>query len=513
MSAAARARALLEGYLRGNVPAPGGRLPTIKAMAAVAGIGTTTMWVVVKEYVAAGRLVSRRGRWVELPSQAQSRTGDNARGNLKWQRVAKCIEHDIYREYFSGGTKLPARKELMVRYHVSHKTLRKALDDMIEHGTIVDTGGACYTSPPRSASPHTTLILILATYVHEPTRIVPFTPRFERSFTEIEHVCRRRGINLEVVGYDPSSDRLLLPRTRESLLVRPADHRDIVGIQFWNAGMTPWEHASALLSRLRAAAYPVGVIDEADMLSSPGRFPFPPVRLTIYAPADGVASARDVGRALVEKGHRRIGYVSTLHDNDWSHSRLAGLQSLCNQTKGEAVIIPRVNARSGQIAQATEKTERAIEELTRARDRILSRLAGRGGALHVRRPLSHATEPTIRALPTQMHVPRLCRQLVESDRVTAVVGANDTVALSCLRLLRQEYPERPIAVAGFDNTVEAALEQLSSYEFGIAESVEMAISELLRPRRGRTRDSRPANRIVRLSGRLVHRGSTSVSPS
>ncbi|MCD1257602.1 EAL domain-containing protein [Paenibacillus athensensis] len=91
--------------------------------------------------------------------------------------------------------------------------------------------------------------------------------------------------------------------------------------------------------------------------------------------------------------------------------------------------------------------------------------------------------------------------------ITAVAAGTDMNALGLIDTLRQTGRQLPgeLAVTGFDNIALAATHQppLTTIEYPVVELAQRAIDELLALIAGR----RPAERIQRLPGRLVHRSS------
>ena len=103
------------------------RLPTVRAMAAHAGVSVSLMWRTVAGLRDRGELATRQGGWIGLPDVAQEPETEAER-TQKWQRVRDRLSRDVLLGRYPPGTTLPKPKELAEVYGVSYRTLRKATE-------------------------------------------------------------------------------------------------------------------------------------------------------------------------------------------------------------------------------------------------------------------------------------------------------------------------------------------------------------------------------------------------
>jgi LacI family transcriptional regulator len=100
----------------------------------------------------------------------------------------------------------------------------------------------------------------------------------------------------------------------------------------------------------------------------------------------------------------------------------------------------------------------------------------------------------------------LCRKVAADRSITALVGANDAIALGCLDFLRSEKVVVPhdLSVVGFDDSMQALVNHLTSYNFNATACIQAMIRDILSPR------SRSAGkqRVVELDGFVTARGSS-----
>jgi DNA-binding LacI/PurR family transcriptional regulator len=108
---------------------------------------------------------------------------------------------------------------------------------------------------------------------------------------------------------------------------------------------------------------------------------------------------------------------------------------------------------------------------------------------------------------TPLLTEKLCRQAIEAHGATALVCANDRIALACLGYLKEHHLEGETSVAGFDNTAEAVTNGLTSYSFNIEATVNAMVAHVLTPP-SRTSISDTGCTTVAINGRVMERAST-----
>jgi DNA-binding LacI/PurR family transcriptional regulator len=178
-----------------------------------------------------------------------------------------------------------------------------------------------------------------------------------------------------------------------------------------------------------------------------------------------------------------VAYVSSSHHNPFSQNRLAGLRT--------------VYARAG-LSDAVKvfACSIAANELDARRDALRSSLAGRVERAVRRerrsdRQLGHALAGLRQELTAflgrevvRAEMLPLLRRAAADSEVTAWVAATDTTALQCLHYLRQSGVDVPgrLSVVGFDDTVEASMLRLTSYNFNFEPTVQAMLRHVVAPK-------------------------------
>lgn len=100
----------------------------------------------------------------------------------------------------------------------------------------------------------------------------------------------------------------------------------------------------------------------------------------------------------------------------------------------------------------------------------------------------------------------LIDKALEISEATAWVAANDGVALECMDLLRKRGVRVPreLSLAGFDNTLEAFFQKVTSLDYNAPALMRSMVEHLLAPRRAAARPPLPTE----VPGVIVERGTT-----
>jgi DNA-binding LacI/PurR family transcriptional regulator len=277
----------------------------------------------------------------------------------------------------------------------------------------------------------------------------------------------------------------------------------------------------AILAALAASKRPVAILDEM------GGFPIPEGRrraadLRVFTIAASLAG-RDMGKALLRLGHRRIAYFSPYQGLRWSDARHQGLAAAFSAAGRPGAVIPfglAFGRKYNRVLQTGRFHAGAAGRTAAIFDRILGQRVGKGareGALAARMredvfPGLYAGlefELLDRWFEEEIQAAMLpaFRQALADKGITAWVGANDATALAAARFLRGEGRRIPgdVSVAGFDNTPASFEAGLTSYHFGITGFSQALLGFLLHPaRKGGSRN----DRTEEVEGVLISRGST-----
>jgi len=187
-----------------------------------------------------------------------------------------------------------------------------------------------------------------------------------------------------------------------------------------------------------------------------------------------------VGEYLLGAGHRHVAYVSPVADLGWSQDRLAGLEHAMTgpgiDGAVDVVQCARSDLERGRTTYSSLERREALEQTVawclQHDDPRFTQLAD--AIFSYRFDFSnHAGmhETAERLLP-------LFERAYALPHATAWVCSNDTVALAALRFLSERGVDVPgrISMVGFDDSRSAYLHGLTSYNFGDALLLRIALS-------------------------------------
>lgn len=349
---------------------------------------------------------------------------------LKYQILMRDIQAALDSGELKPGDRLPTEDAMVLQYAVSKQTVRRAVGELVDAGLLVRRqGSGTYVADQQHKQNRT--IGIIATYLSE--YILPSMIR------GIEEVTAAAGYQflLRSTGNRMDAERELL----QYFLEHPVDGLIVEGAKtaFPNLNLPLYrklrEQGTALLF---LSGY------------------YPALEESVYVVTDDYAGGRMAAECLMDKGHRKIGGIFKVDDQQ-GHQRFAGFAEACRE-RG-------LTLRDDRIAWYTTEQRETL--------------------------LSGEQEQKI------LHM---------LDDCTAVVCYNDQIAAplmaSLLRAGRQ-IPEE-IAIISFDRSAysDLAAIPLTSLEHPKEEIGRVAAKKLLRMIRGRK------ERSEILPWRLEERAST-----
>lgn len=469
------------------MPADGsGRLPSLSSLARLAGVGRVTMWKAVRECSRRGLLEARPGAGIRVIGHgAQPPPLAAAPRGTRYQKVKQALLDDISAGVYAHGHELPPVPSLAQHNGVCQATVRKALAELELDGTITRVRRRYQVSLASNIKARATVV------------VVQWVPQ-RSTLIALDSECNRLGLrphNLSLVPLDT-----LLSATR-ALHQRQAD--PVVGHIMVVTGGSPDQYRSVLRTLLPAGR-PTAIIDESGdpALASlqGGRL------LRVFSLSGHLHPGLLMGRHLLELGHRRIAYISAVHDSPWSQRRLEGLRQAFARAGIPDGVLAFTHDGSDEHARTSR---RATEDLEWLRSRLATSSTQR------RTRLSEALDITQDQLHWMIRLAHLSRrndalaeEALRVPSVTAWVAASDIFALSCLRLARSHGVDVPgrLSIAGFDDTSQAFSEGLTSYNPDRQAAVQAALSFILGSSRAVW--SRRAGYVTEIPGYVTVRETT-----
>jgi DNA-binding LacI/PurR family transcriptional regulator/DNA-binding transcriptional regulator YhcF (GntR family) len=484
-------------------------LPSIKRMAAEAGVSHTVMSAAVAELRTRGVLESRprRGTLVcavrEQPRPEDRRT----RSPSGWRDLSERIRRDLSDGSLADNP-LPSQKELARRYRASLKTLRRSLRALLAESFLARAGRSFRRQSREAHAEHSTIVLFARAATAGGMMLC--TPRTVSQFGVIEQVCAARGLRLQVVPCFYAGTRMTFAGSKSSSLAELFGPGQVLGFMVWRQELNR-EFAVELTARLLPLGKPITVLleDPLDLADVPG---LPVHRLVkCYSIAHDFEAGRALGRFLLSRNHRRIACWADGSELQWVKERIAGMRrAFADASVPDGVLF--YSAWADEYLSGAHELLRMGNRLARAVGRVSAelnvrvrpeRMVGIAGALYesgvYREKVYMALEPAMQ------------RELAKGE-ATAWIGLNDSLAIECLRYLQRNgvAVPRKVSVVGFDDSPEAIAWQLSSYNFNGGAAIHRMVDFLLWPDSPISR--RENGPMVTVQGFVHERATTAEAP-
>ncbi|MBD3242250.1 MAG: GntR family transcriptional regulator [Chitinivibrionales bacterium] len=450
------------------------RLPGLRAMARSAGVSAGTMR---KALIAAAergaiRIVPRSGAYLR-GMEPQGTTPPLGERNSKAARVTARLRRDVFEGQFSRDTALPTSKELGARYGASYRTMAKAVAALEDEGVVVRQGRYVRIAPPATRGGRPKIVLIARGDRQGHFRFP--SARSLQNLSHLEHECEGAGVRLVIVAGDPVH-RTLTPQAGESLdsLLSAGASSGVLGFIVWVLAME-YPMVRLVLRRLAGAHKPVAVYDDVRLVTGhdlPGHH----FRL-IQAPA-GYAAGRAAGRFLAALGHRTVVFLRS-DSSSVIGERFDGVADAMASVGGQAHLVSAEPSRSADGGFAVVDIESAARELL---ENSTSSPALRELARLVAADPEDTRMQMLRSRERSRFAPIL-EQASARTEATAWVGQNDEMAIAALDFLSESGVEVPqaVSVLGFDDSPQALVRGLTSYNFGAMAGMHAVVNHVLRP--------------------------------
>lgn len=489
-------KSISDGHLK-----PGDKLPPLTELGKSIGTSNFTMAKAVKVLCKKGILTvqPRRGVWVSSPStsfpqQSTESIGPNSK-KQKWERLRARISSDILDSKFDSYEPMPSLKELRFRYGVSFAVIKKAMVSLEKNGIVTQYKK---TYKPnhlfRSGSRYSNRLLLLVqinTDRYDLDQSTLYTKGFNihknsRMFiNELESICNKENLQFEVWGYVVSdkSIKYISPDFVEYDFIAGLD--DFYGFCI----IKSLEYASQMhrmFIDIAERKKPMVIVDDAGMGDCIVPQSIKNKAVALFTINETDTAGRRVGQILMEQGHKNIAFISTFHDYLWSVNRYKGLcKALCFANGTPEIRIFKKSKHNAY--NLTLLSKKPIEK-----PYLVPSLAQMMGQY------SDLTPFEIKSFSKQLNEDftsefsriRMGRALfpifeeVLADRsITAWVGVDDRIALWALEYLKNKGIKVPrqISVIGFEDTADAFLTGLTSYNYDVQSVTRKAIAFLSNP--------------------------------
>lgn len=473
------------------------RLPTTAELARRAQVSPVTMLRVLRGFRDDGVLWLRQRSGIRLVGPEARSPRDPAQTPPKrlprWKQIRDMLSSDISNVRFGTDRALPGIAELRARFGAGYQAVHRALESLRARGMIERHGrGYRAAGPVRHASYNR---LVMITGSGPDGAHLASDARARDLLREFESACGRYRLALDIGGWNGplgrfTSGGISLPQ------LRSAKRRAWLGVIVVCQAMEQWRETTRLFLDLCAFDGPVVFIDETGQCTN---LPLPWSSSHLFRIAFGWSplAGRDVGTYLAALGHRRIAYLAPLHGTLWSRNRLWGLRQ---SFPYPGAVLPCVNERltsTQTVAGASARLRRSVNATMRAAQQQSESVHELGPAVLEHMRLQYY--PAFNAVLTRSVTRPLIEQALADETVTALVAANDTVAAEVRRYTSSL--RRRCSLIGFDDSITAVNERITSYNFNIRAVVEHALRIVLRP------SDAPRARELEPAGFITDRGS------
>lgn len=450
----------------------GGKLPTVRSLAATWGVSVSTVQAAIKEGVRRGWLQTRQGSGIwPLGAMPASRV---PAPKLDAHRLADRIAGEIRQGRFAFGQFLSPPKGYARLHGLHPATVRKAFSILVERGLVERAGRSWKVGAPRRRfSPRHPVVLCIGASDGEGRLRMDSDPEWD-FWREIQAEVIRGGFEPRVVAWKDA-----LPEFGDDL---------------FGAILSNWHmfDSTPLLDALRRARLPTAVwVANYEIL--PGRRYADARSMWFHDLANGRGAGTTMARYVGNLGHRKVAWISPFHGSPWSQNRLAGLRDALRE---DVELVATVDS-------AWTSEWDVQKDVMHAPD-VLGRLdlegIDHGGAIdELTRPL---VEAVTRDRCLEIFSPRLEEAL--RSGATLWIAASDLVAQWCIHWLRSRGLAVPgdIAMASFDDARAATHLDLTSLRFDVQEMARSMVRQIMSGRQEHPR-------LTSYAGRVVERASTS----
>lgn len=482
-------------YLRRRAEA--GHFGTVRLMAREAGVSLVTMSKAVGELKRRGVLQTNHRHGITLATEMVQ---EERRGGKRWERVARELSADIAAGHYRRNALLPSCKELAARYGVCAPTMAKGLRRLQAQGDLVRWVRGYQVAPGPRTSARKALVIFTRGLYQRDQLLLP--PRREEILRALERRCSHANLDVILVRYHNIDGRIVPVGDDERVLGDTAVMDRAVGFLVMASGLG-WPMVDALVGRLVGRYRPIAVFDESGVAAERLRAFRRSTRVFALATSQDCGVA--VGHYLRRLGHRRIAYLSLSSGAIWSRNRAAGLVRAFAEA---GVVCDLVECAADQPQEPWEGQEQA-EDVVRLIGDMIDR--GLDPSEPLQQRLARAVEiskPHIRSALGRQRFRESLEPLMSAalaSDATVWVAAHDTIAVQCSDFLERHGRAVPdnLSLISFDDTPEAYLRRITSYNFDAPALVYAMVDYLLSSRRM----SRPGNRAVEVEGFIDERGS------
>lgn len=490
-------------------------LPAAANIAARAGVSHVTVLKALKHFSEIGEIELHAGRRCRLSGPKYDAGEEREEKPVTRSRqLAAQLYREIIENKLDNNDELPSVKNLCNKYGVCFATCRRALSELECEGIIKhDRRLRRFVPVAAGALKKTGSIIFIGRGTVDGVPIA-FPPRGGAYIAALDRFSSHAGVSIITQTVLFKGTRLICDVNWKKLFSQNV----ILGIIIWETDIESF--TSKLVADLLHFNIPIVILSEKE---TDNRYLAVRKRQIAYIHAvDNVQAGKNLGRFLLEQGHRRIAYISPLFDQSWSPPRLGGLRAVFEPVAGQDSVIPLISSipleRSmSKLARLDEIFASSIEPIIKSKmalfDKICPRQVKESFIIEHLRSLRHLENWYIKAgAPLANAILSLLQDSIHQPEYTALVASDPDTAKICYDILRaygKSIP-RDISLAVFDDTMEIARRRITSYNFNPEKAVQECFAHILY--RDFSDKRMNAVREITIPGLMMTRSSVGAAP-
>jgi DNA-binding LacI/PurR family transcriptional regulator/DNA-binding transcriptional regulator YhcF (GntR family) len=505
--AVAQAILFIKNAIESEGVAPGEALPALKILAHNAGVSLQTMWKAAHALQQSGLLKSVKGHCYIVASQLPDRQSDSANAKLEdgelarstqlWQRVQERIAKDILGGNFTPAAQLLSVKELQSRYNVSFRTLKKALHECVKSG-IIEAHQRGYRA--RSLVPKRSHARIIVIGSQLQDGFIKLGMHDELLLRICEEECARARVNVELAGIQSRDGSAVCELIAGGRPLSFTSDDSVLGY-LYIANVIADLHGSVINS-LSHTGKPVSIYDEVGCRQNLRSLPSMR-NACIFRNTTSLIPGRQVGRYLLELGHKKIAYISPFHQYAWSRMRLKALKDIFNEAGLDDGVVPFVS----ELDFITDA--KAHSHVSRLQKYYVN------WQKDIPQPFVPDFNDCMAYMvkwgttwgEQRMQMEPVFDSIRTDTGITAWVFPSDFLGTVAQDYLRQRNINVPgdISIVAFDNSSRALKHRLTSYSFNTPALARAMLEFVVNRENARWRKK---NRVIEIEGTIVERESS-----
>jgi DNA-binding transcriptional regulator YhcF (GntR family)/DNA-binding LacI/PurR family transcriptional regulator len=479
-----------------------GALPSVRSLAQQFSVSPVTVLKAVKVLKSEGHLSSRWGKGLFIPENKTIPATNNKVKEGKYQTTLHQFKSDIISGKYQTHLPLPPINQLVAYYNASYPTIRKVLSALLEESILKRNGARYYFFTNRLKK--RSRIAVVAFGMNRGS--IKIETERERNFYRLlSSIATDNNVDLEMLCYNDYLDVPCFYTPENEPIERYLTSAGISGIILSSYHMN---NSAECLATLMTYNIPVSAwIEDSGILNTVDRFVPHYRKLTFFDSSYSTIPGSDVGRYLLEKGHRGIAFISPFHGSPWSQNRLKGLKKAID-LHPDAVLYPFTDSKhiNDYFFMLPFLENKDFDRDFQPDSKINSVHAFLSYRLSF---IKYEHDTLLRDNAIFVCIKNAVDQVISSSSITALVCVNDLIAgiiTDYWNFLNISHEKRP-ALIGFDNSFKSLQQQFSSYEFNTYGEIQNMITHVLYPENALFSRNKP---IIHLSGKVIERASSQV---